>query len=394
MSNKKVLVWETLATVSGGQKMTLTVLDMLSDQYEFCCLIPSEGMLSEELKKRNIPYVLMGDQTLPTGVKGKQVIFRYGWMSVKNVCKSLNQIRKYKPDMLYCPGPAALPWSAVCGSLTGKPVIWHLHHIFLDGATKKLLNICGKWKSVRKIIAISEAVGNQITAEQANTKIKVLYNPVDARKYASGDSRKILVEVQKHLEEPLQNYYPIILQIGAITKNKNQAALLDVLAELNELGKNPLGIIIGQTISCADQEYKNALYQTAEKMDIYANLLFVGQRSDVEDFFPLADCVFIPSIEGLSLVALEAMAAKCRIVTSRAGGIGELLSAANCGTFYEPGTDSKAMAEAVLESTKDKGLQSGYEYCQKLSNENYKAQLITVFDKEQGREGKYEGHAN
>ena len=117
MQKKKVLVWETLATVSGGQKMTLTVMDMLSDKFEFCCLIPTEGMMSEELKKRNIPYVLMGDQTLPTGVKGKQVIFRYGWMSVKNVWKSLGVIRKYKPDILYAPGPAALPWSAVCGTL-------------------------------------------------------------------------------------------------------------------------------------------------------------------------------------------------------------------------------------------------------------------------------------
>lgn len=27
MQKKKVLVWETLATVSGGQKMTLTVMD-------------------------------------------------------------------------------------------------------------------------------------------------------------------------------------------------------------------------------------------------------------------------------------------------------------------------------------------------------------------------------
>ena len=87
MQKKKVLVWETLATVSGGQKMTLAVMDMLSDKFEFCCLIPAEGMMSEELKKRNIPYVLMGDQTLPTGVKGKQVIFRYGWMSFKNVLK-------------------------------------------------------------------------------------------------------------------------------------------------------------------------------------------------------------------------------------------------------------------------------------------------------------------
>ena len=28
MQKKKVLVWETLATVSGGQKMTLTVMDI------------------------------------------------------------------------------------------------------------------------------------------------------------------------------------------------------------------------------------------------------------------------------------------------------------------------------------------------------------------------------
>ena len=35
---KKILVWETLATVSGGQKITLTVMDMLADEFEFCCI--------------------------------------------------------------------------------------------------------------------------------------------------------------------------------------------------------------------------------------------------------------------------------------------------------------------------------------------------------------------
>lgn len=204
MQKKKVLVWETLATVSGGQKMTLTVMDMLSDKFEFCCLIPAEGIMSEELKKRNIPYVLMGDQTLPTGVKGKQVIFRYGWMSVKNVWKSLGVIRKYKPDILYAPGPAALPWSAVCGTLAHKPVIWHLHHIFLDGATKKLLNFCGNWKSVREIIAVSNCVGDQIVNEGAHRKVKVLYNPVDVEKYANGDATKIIAELEVKLGRKLR----------------------------------------------------------------------------------------------------------------------------------------------------------------------------------------------
>lgn len=199
MSKKRVLVWETLATVSGGQKMTLTVLDMLSDQYEFCCLIPKEGILSEELNRRNIPYVVMGDQTLPTGVKGKQVVLQYGWMSAKNICKSLMVIRKYKPDLLYCPGPAALPWSAICGSITHKPVIWHLHHIFLDGATKKLLNTCGKWRSVKRIIAVSNCVGNQIKNHDAHSKVVVLYNPVDVEKYANGNPENVRAEIESAL---------------------------------------------------------------------------------------------------------------------------------------------------------------------------------------------------
>lgn len=186
--------------------MTLTIMDMLADKYEFCCLIPAKGMMSEELKKRNIPYVLMGNQTLPTGVKGKEVILKYGLMSVKSVWKSLGVIRKYKPDILYAPGPAALPWSAVCGTLTHKPVIWHLHHIFLDGATKKLLNLCGKWKSVREIIAVSNCVGDQIVNEKAHKKVEVLYNPVDVEKYANGNPNHILPEIESALGRKLGGY--------------------------------------------------------------------------------------------------------------------------------------------------------------------------------------------
>lgn len=199
MKKKKVLVWETLATVSGGQKMTLTVMDMLSDQFEFCCLIPAEGKLSEELTRRKIKYVLMGNQSLPTGVKGKSVIVRYGLMSLKNIWKSVCAIWKYQPDVLYAPGPAALPWSAVCGTIFHKPVIWHLHHIFLDGPTKKLLNICGTWEAIKKIIAVSGCVGNQIENDMAKKKVEVLYNPVDVQKYSSGNPDSVRREIESML---------------------------------------------------------------------------------------------------------------------------------------------------------------------------------------------------
>ena len=67
--------------------MTLKVMDLLSDQYDFHCLIPTEGPLAEELTKRNISYTLLGDQSMPTGVKGKSVVLRYLALSVKAVVK-------------------------------------------------------------------------------------------------------------------------------------------------------------------------------------------------------------------------------------------------------------------------------------------------------------------
>ena len=130
MPKKNILVWETLSTVSGGQKMTLMVMDLLRERYDFLCLVPSKGLLTDELDKRKISYVLLGDMTLPTGIKGKKTLLRYAWLSAKCIIRSIGAILKFKPDILYAPGPASLPWSAVCGTLTRRPVIWHLHHMF------------------------------------------------------------------------------------------------------------------------------------------------------------------------------------------------------------------------------------------------------------------------
>ena len=388
MQKKKVLVWETLATVSGGQKMTLTVMDMLSDKFEFYCLIPAEGMLLEELKKRNIPYTLMGNQTLPTGVKGKQVIFRYGWMSAKNVRKSLSVIRKYNPDILYAPGPAALPWSAICGTLSRKPVIWHLHHIFLDGATKKLLNLCGNWKSVRKIIAVSGCVGDQIVNEHAHEKVRVLYNPVDVEKYANGDAKKIIAELEAKLGRKLWRA-KIVTQIGAITRNKRQDVLISVISNLKNLGEDIVGLIVGDTVTAADRIFRRELEQRIEDCGIQSQVLWMGFRSDIGNILAATDCVLVPSEEGLSLVAMEAMSAKRHVVTMNSSGAYELLNHAGCGTFYEGNNESSVIeaVKRVLEIPNAEELERGYAFCMKQTSANFKNKITYLFLNVQSSKG-------
>lgn len=380
---KKVLVWETLGTVSGGQKMTLTIMDMLKDGYEFCCLIPAEGMLSSELERHNIPFVLMGDQTLPTGVKGKQVIFRYGWMSVKSICKSLRAIWKYKPDILYCPGPAALPWSAICGMLMRKPVIWHLHHIFLDGTTKKLLNLCSCFGSVKKIIAVSQCVGDQISTPKGKEKVEVIYNPVDVDKYASGDAEKVRAEIEQKLGRTIVRGGVIILiQIATITKNKRQELFIEVIGAIKNAGREVIGILLGDAVTDADVKYKAGLMQRIKDLKLMNDVYMPGFRNDVEHFLSLSDCLVIPSEEGLPLAGMEAMSARCSVIANAYGGAMELLEKAECGGTYPSTASIQDIASIVIDAIdhKDqKALERGYRFCQKQTHHEFRKKMLKVF---------------
>lgn len=379
---KKVLVWETAATVAGGQRMTLTVMDLLKEDFEFHCLIPAEGPLSEELKKRNISYTLMGDQTLPAGVKGKKVYFKYAWLSVKNIIRSLGAIRRVRPELLYAPGPASLPWSAVCGNLTGKPVIWHLHHMFADGPTKKLLDLTARFRSVKKIVAVSDVVGHQITNPKAHQKAQTIYNPVDVARYASGDPSKVRTEVEQALGCDTENRL-VLLQTAVLRKTKYQDLFVRVIEVLKNRQIPVTAIIVGEALTEDDRAFKAGLLQQIADCGLTKDIYMAGFRKNVQDFLAVADLVFVPSdVEGLSLAAQEAMCARRDIIATEVGGVGELLRVADCGNLYAGDAAAGQIADIIMEARntdrQDK-LDNGYAFCLSHTREAYQNDIRNVF---------------
>jgi len=371
---KKILVWETLSLVSGGQRMTLTVLDLMKDTYSYHCLIPEKGPLAEELDARGIPYTLMGNQTMPTGVKGKSVIFKYAWMSLKAVCKALSVIRREKPDILYAPGPASLPWSAFCGSLTGKPVIWHLHHIFIDGTTKKLLNICSGWKSVNTIISVSNFVGEQITNKKAQNKKVTLYNPVDIEKYANGRPDKVIQEF------PYINANSIMIgHIGLLQPSKRQDIAIDIVETLHNKGHDAHALIVGSA-RAEDKPYEASLRQTVRAKGLEKYIHFLGQRNDIENIMKILSVIFVPSMEGLSLVALEAMAAGVPILATSQGGVGELIRESGAGCLFNEEDTLVDIADKILFAIGEKGkITNGIVFVNSHNPERYRADILRIF---------------
>lgn len=377
---KKVLVWETSPSVSGGQKMTLTVMDALKDVCSFCCLIPGKGSLAEELEHRGIPYVLIGDQTLPAGTKGFDTYFRYAWMSVRSILRSMGEIGRFHPDILYAPGPAALPWSAVCGSLAKIPVVWHLHHLFLDGPTKKLLNIVSRWKSVKTILAVSNVVGDQITIPQAREKVKCLYNPIDISQYAHGNKDKAMAQIREQMGYDIQPEL-ILMEVALIRRSKRQDLFLQVVQALRRQGVSAFGVLVGGPITEDDCCFEKELHQKIRSYGLSKHICMTGRQDNVADYLAAADCIFVPSREGLPLVMLEAMAAKCQVIATEIGGAGELLEAAGCGFCYPDDASAEQIAQTVLRAVTDSSdrIEKGYAFCLSHGPDWYQESLRTIF---------------
>lgn len=81
---------------------------------------------------------------------------------------------------------------------------------------------------------------------------------------------------------------------------------------LKAKGLDVIGLMIGDAITEADHNFKAELNALIKSLGIRNNIFMPGFRSDIPDLLAVSDCILIPSSEGLSLAALEAMSAKTR----------------------------------------------------------------------------------
>ena len=137
------------------------------------------------------------------------------------------------------------------------------------------------------------------------------------------------------------------------------------------MGKDTIGLIVGETITNADEQYKKTIERFIEKQRMENNILFLGFRHDVADILAATDCVVIPSDEGLGLVAMEAMCARTRVVGKERGGTKELFSAADCGEMYSIDGTEHDIAAAILKALNqnDSQLENGYQFCKEQNHD-------------------------
>lgn len=140
--------------------------------------------------------------------------------------------------------------------------------------------------------------------------------------------------IRKELGIPLDA--KVVLSVGEVNKNKNHKVGIEALAKLRD--KNTYYVI------CGRGPLMEAHKELAQSLGVGDRVVLTGYRTDVADFYKMADVFLFPSFrEGLPVAVMEAMASGLPVVATRIRGSSDLVQQ---GDLFEP-TDVDGIARAI-----------------------------------------------
>ena len=303
-----ILYIVTKSDLGGIQKYLLEIARNLPEDINAHFLMGSSGYLSEELIK--------------TGVRNENIHFISMTNNIFDVAQHINSnfktlqlIKKIKPDIIHCNATTGAIVGAICGFLTHTKTIYTVHGWpFTDGISKnkqkfyKVLEflICSVFK---KIICVSEydrQIGIKVLPMYKNKMITIHNGIADIpdefkKKEFSKDKLKIVM-------------------ISRFCPQKDPYTLINAVNQLNKEGLNVELDLFGYG------EELDRVLSTIEDTNC-SNIHYKGEISDVTPILKDYDVsALISNWEGLPIGIIEAMRAGLPILVSDVGGNSECVN--------------------------------------------------------------------
>lgn len=141
----------------------------------------------------------------------------------------------------------------------------------------------------------------------------------------------------------------VITCISRLRPRKGHKYLFEALASIKGKLKNVEVWIVG------DGEVREELEDQVEALNL-KEVKFLGERKDIEKLLSQSDIFILPTTsDTLPLAIIEAMFANKAIISTRIGGIPEIIQNGHTGLLTDPG-NSKQLAEKILSLLGDSAL--------------------------------------
>lgn len=312
----------------GGAEMllpqTLKIHNQARFEFHYLYFLPWKYQMVEEIKSFG------GKVTCFSASNNIQLL-----QQSKNV---INYCKDNKIDLIHC----HLPWSGFLGrrihKKSGIPLIYTEHNIQerYHIVTKVLNKLSFNFQNMA--IGVSKDVTRSIK-ENINPKIpvKTVLNGVNTELFKRDPKKGNII--RKRFNIPTD-----AIVIGNIAVFREQKALpvwLNTFKKIILEFPQVFGILVGT--GPMEGELKSLIAE----LELSSNLILPGLQTDTISYFSAIDIFMMSSdFEGLPIALLEAMSMECAVVSTKAGGVTEVIRENKDGLLCETG-ESDCLAKHV-----------------------------------------------
>ncbi len=328
---KKVLMTASVPSMIGQFNMdNLHLLKEMGYQVHVACNFQDRSVWSEK-------RIAQFQKTMyENGIQCKQIEFSRSPFSFSRHIRSYQKLcadmRKEKYTFVHCHTPVAAAITRLAAVKTGTRVLYTAHgfHFYRHAPWWNWI----LYYPLERVLSYRTDI--LLTMNREDLRLARRYLCAKETDYIPGigiDTEKFLLskgvmhsqKEQEHFRQEkrkqlgLRKEDIVLLSVGELSKRKNHRMVLEALSRIQ-------GTQIRYVI-CGRGDREQALKNEAAHRGLSEKVIFAGYRSDVEEFYQMADLFVFPSIqEGLPVALMEAMASGIPCLASDIRGNTDLLA--------------------------------------------------------------------
>lgn len=324
----RLLLAVTELALGGAETVVLELARDARRRGDDVAVAAARGPLEDELRAVGAAHF-----ELPAPGRSPRALARAnGWLTAA--------IRRFAPDLVHAHNPKIGALAALAARRVRsvpRPALVTTHH-GVPPAQARLAALA--LRASDHVVAVSEALERALVAYRfPPARLTVIPNGVRAVEPPTDAERARL------REELGGEGRPLVTAVGRLVPQKAHARLLDAAAAARGHGVDARFVIVG------DGPLRQELEGRARALGLDGAVCFTGIRRDARAIVASsALLVFASDWEGLSLAALEALAAGVPVVSTDVAGSAELLAS---GAGLVVRRDPAAIAQAIAELLAD-----------------------------------------
>jgi glycosyltransferase involved in cell wall biosynthesis len=258
-------------------------------------------------------------------------------VDIENVFRIVRFIRQEGIRLIHSHGYRSDIIGLAAAKMSGLPIVTTVHGWVSIDSRLRLYEKCDRvaLRFFNHVMPVSDQIGNALTASGIDpAKITRMHNAIPADTKAK--------EGPANIKRSRREKGDVIIGIiGRLSPEKDVPSFLKAAGLVAEKFNQAKFLVVGEGPE------RERLQQMAREMGLDGKVRFTGFVEDMGSIYSSIDLLVISSLtEGIPLVVLEAMQHGIPVVSTRVGGIPEVIENGVDGILVEPG-DSHGLSQAI-----------------------------------------------